>query len=346
MRKGLQMRRLGWLCLSGLLLVGCDARRKIQVYDFNQREVIAVLDHVSSESRWRELPELIPDFERQTFVTWQRMADQRTLLRQYTFRGEALGQWEAPEELRNADAFSVRGEHLVYAETFEEDTGAYKKRLMMRPLSNLQAPGVPLSPNPQSQSLALTDEPPFLFLSEDTLLCLMRPEDDSAPLQLWKVSLSGEQTRLPYTVDCPAGIDSLSSAPSGDVHAVQTSRNEVLFIDRDAKVLARLSVDFPIYAAWWDDHRRFWVYDTLGGPYLCYDVSEARVVARGSRQREEETYISAFFGENYVVVRKRLFMGFYRTTIQDLSGNTLATLPGVTARADYWGKGLLLIHEQ
>lgn len=338
------MRRLGWLCLGGLLLVGCDARRKIQLYDVNQREVIAVLDHVSSDSLWRELPEFIPDFEQQTFVTWQRMADHRTLLRQYTFRGEALGQWEAPEALQHADAFSVRGEHLVYAETFEEDTGAYKKRLMMRPLSNLQAPGVPLSP--QSQSLEATHEPPFLFLSEDTLLCLMKPEDAAAPLQLWKVSLSGEQTRLPYTVERLLTADSLSSAPSGDLHAIQTSRNEVLFIDREAKLLARLSVDFPIYAAWWDDHRRFWVYDTLGGPYLCYDVSEARVVTRGTRPREADVTISAFFGGNTVVVRERLFMGFYRTTLQDLSGNTLATLPWVTARADYWGKGLLLIHEQ
>lgn len=333
------------------LVAGCSfleeaARRKIQIYDFNQRKVIAVLDHVNPESDWREIFEYYPDVKNQTFATRQPMNGQRTIVRQYTFKGELIRQWDIPEEIRFD--FSVRGNHLVYSEFFENNKGYKIYRLMFHQLSDLDKPSVPISPNPTSQSLPGLNEPPFVFLTNETLLCVMELDDNCRYLQVWKLSLtSGEKTRLPYSVKKGLPVfDCLSSDLLGCHHAVQLSNSEILFLDNDANEVSRLSVDFPIYKKWWDENHLYWVYDFLGGAYVCYDVEKKQIVKQGSLPREKDVYVGPFFAGQYVVMRKRLFMGFHRTTIQDLSGNHIATLPWDTSRVFYLGNGRLLIEEQ
>ena len=330
---------------SGCFFMEEAARRKIQIYDLNQRKVIAVLDHVCSESEWREIFERYPDFKDRTFATRQPMNDQRTIVRQYTFQGEGLRQWDIPERIRSD--FSVRGNHLVYDDFFEGDKGSVK-RLMLRQLSDPAKPGVPISPNPTTQSLAGLNEPPFVFLTDDTLLCVMESDDDGCEdVQLWKVWLTtGEKARLPHPVQYLEVDHCLSSDLSGCHHAAQLSKNEILFLDNDANEVSRLSVNFRIYKKWWDENHLYWVYDFLGGAYACYDVEKKKIVRQGSLPRREDVYVGPFFAGQYVVVRKRLFMGFYRTTIQDLSGNVIVTLPWVTSSVFHWGNGLLMIEEQ
>ena len=88
------MKRLPiYLALCAILFVcsGCDTRRKIQIYDLNNRKVVAILDNVFSESNGREIFENNFDFKSKTFATCQRMAGQKmTVLRQYAFDGEVL----------------------------------------------------------------------------------------------------------------------------------------------------------------------------------------------------------------------------------------------------------------
>lgn len=333
------------------LVVGCSflekaARRKIQIYDFNQRKVIAVLDHVTPESDWREIFENNFDFKHKTFATCQRIAGQKmAVLRQYTFDGEMLSHWNVPEAIYHDQNFSIRNNHFFYIYSFRNFADEYRKRLMVRQLSALASPGTILSPNPLTQSLAFCEDPPFIFLSDDTLLCLMEQDENDRMLQLWKITLEGDKTLLPERVDRFVW-NGLSSDLSGTYHAVQLNKNDVLFFDGEVNRVAQLSVDFPIRRTWWDENHLYWVYDFLGGVYLCYDVGERRIVKQGSLPREKDVYVGPFFAGQYVVIQKRLFMGFHRTTIQDLSGNHIATLPWDTSRVFYLGNGRLLIEEQ
>ncbi|MEG1480086.1 MAG: hypothetical protein RSD41_03660 [Kiritimatiellia bacterium] len=339
-----------------LLSFGCSfleekTRRKIQIYDFNQRKVIAVLNNFSPD-RWREFPERYPDFKNKTFATCQRMSAQRTILRKYTFRGEFIRQWDIPEDITRFDNFSVRGEQLVYTEDFYDDKGAFKVRLMVRQLSDLNIPGIPISPNPTSQSLAAASFyiPPFIFLTDDTLLCLMEPDDDSGPLQLWKVLLTGEKTQLPYSVQGCIN-DLLSSDISGIYHAIQISQTEVLFMDNDANVITRLSVNFPIRDTWWDDNHYYWAHDYLSGSYLCYDVERQSTKEHGKASawnlNESAWRVFRTFGRGqYTIVRKELMMGFLRVKIQNKKGDIIGTLPWLSSRVIYLGDGIFIIEEQ
>lgn len=333
------------------LVAGCSfleeaARRKIQIYDFNQRKVIAVLDHVNPESDWREIFENNFDFKHKTFATCQRIAGQKmTLLRQYTFDGEMLSHWDVPEEIYHDQNFSIRNNHFFYIYFFRNFADEYRKCLMVRQLSALASPGTILSPNPLTQSLAFCEDPPFIFLSDDTLLCLMEQDENDRMLQLWKITLEGDKTLLPERVDRFVR-NCLSSDLLGTYHAVQLNKNDVLFFDGEVNRVAQLSVDFPIRRTWWDENHLYWVYDILGGSYACYDVEKKQIVKQGSLPREENVYVGPFFAGQYVVIKEYLFMGFPRTTIQDLSGNHIATLPWVTSRVFYLGNGRLLIEEQ
>lgn len=344
------MKRLPiYLALCAILFVcsGCDTRRKIQIYDLNNRKVVAILDNVFSESNGREIFENNFDFKSKTFATCQRMAGQKmTVLRQYAFDGEVLSCWNIPETIYHDHNFSIRNNHFFYTDSFRAFADEYKKYLMVCQLSALASPKVILSPNPLIQSLASCQDPPFIFLRDDTLLCLVEQDEDDRMLQLWKITLEGDKTLLPERVDRLSMNNCLSSDFSGMYHAVQLNRHDVLFFDSEANRVAQLSVDFPICRTWWDENHLYWVYDFLGGAYLCYDVGERQIVKQGSLTEGNDVYVGPFFDGQYVVIKKRLFMGFFRTTIQDLSGNHIATLPWMTSRVFYLGDGQLLIEEQ
>lgn len=345
------------LLVLPLVLTGCSfleeaARRKILIYDLDQRKVIAVLDHVRPESPWREIFEIYPDFKNKTFTTLQRGNSKNTILRQYTFQGELIKQWDIPERIRWD--FSVRGDYLVYTEIFTYDkekyiknNGGFIQRLMLRHLSAPDKAGVPISPNPFSQGHPGCNEPPFIFLTDETLLCVMESDDNKCKnRQLWKLSLTtGEKTRLPYSVQNPFVSDCLSSDFSGEYHAAQLSKNEILFLDNDAKEVDRLSVDFRIYTKWWDDNHCFWVYDFLDGEYLCYDVNEKRIICKGNWSRKKDVWVGPFLRKQYAFVSRRIFLGFHRSSIQDLSGKHIASLPWSTSHIYYWGNGLFVIEE-
>ena len=326
------------ICVAAIIFAGCATKRKIQIYDFNKRKVVMTLDNVSQGCDGREIPEFYPDFRNKTFSTCQRFTNHKmTILRKYTFKGTLLESWEIPEQIYPDHNFSIRGNYFFYVKLSKDLKGNIKDQLMMYHLPSLKVSGQPTSLSLPSQSLATLHEPPFVVLTNETLLCLMEPNDDASPLQLWKVSLTGERVRLPYSVERLGVKNCLSSDISGRYHAIQTGLNEVLFVGNDANVLARLSVDFPIRKTWWDDNHCYWVYDYLSGSYLCYDVGTQCIKKYGQDvawdiKGNEWRIVRTFLEGQCTIVRKRFGMGFLRTKVQNKGGATITTLPWLSSR--------------
>lgn len=325
-----------------LLLSGCSflekiARRKIQIYDFNQRKVIAVLDHVSPEYSTREIYELNPDFDRKTFVTYQRFADNKkhVKIRRYTFDGEQVGDWDVPEWFYTTQSFSMRDNWFVY----EKDD-----MLMVRDLSDLSKPGRQLSPDIKGFELVKTIvEPCFIWLTDKTILCMMRPKDLWEGWQLWKLSLTGEKELIRSDIKPTWPDNALSSDFSGTYHAIILNDQTVLFLDNQAQKIGQFETPFEMDRCWWDDNARFWVYSFLGD-YRCYDVKSNTIDHSGSIPMEKETYIKLFFQNQYYVQRKYLFLAT-RVTVRDLLGKYVETLPSETACLLHLGNGRFLVEE-
>lgn len=327
------------LLLSGSSFLEKIARRKIQIYDFNQRKVIAVLDHVSPEYSTREIYELNPDFERKTFVTYQRFADKkRVKIRRYTFDGEQVGDWELPESewFYTTQSFSMRDNWLVY----QKD-----KKLMALDLSDLSKPARQLSPDIKGFEVPLTGvEPSFIWLTDKTILCMMRPKDLWEGWQLWKLSLTGEKELIRSDIKHTWPDNALSSDFSGTHHAIILNDQTVLLLDNHAQKIGQFGAPFEIGRCWWDDNARFWVYSYLTGDYRCYDVKSNTIVHSGNIPKEKETYVKLFFQNQYYVQCKYLLLTA-RVTVRDFLGKYVETLPSVTARLLHLGNGRFLVEE-
>ena len=334
--------RVMMLTVLAFVVSGCSffdnlARRKIPIYDFNQRSVIAVLDHVSPEYSTREIYELNPDFGRKTFVTYQSFADNtRIKIRRYTFDGVQVEEWDVPTWFYRTQSFSTRENWLVY----QKD-----EVLMVRDLSDLSKPSRQLSPTIKGFKLAWGSvEPSFVWLTDKTLLCLMRPEGSREGGQLWKLSLEGDGELLRSDIDSTWPHRVLSSDFAGTHHAVIASNQRVLFLDNHAQPIGQLETPFEIHVCGWDDHACFWVHN-YDGDYLCYDVERKTIVHSGCIPKEKNVYNSSFFQGQYYVQHKRLFLGFYRRTVRDLSGTYIETLPSETSSLLHLGNGRFLVEE-
>ena len=193
-----------------------------------------MLDHVSPEYSTREIYELNPDFERRTFVTYQRFSDKKRIkIRRYTFDGEQVGDWELPESewFYTTQSFSMRDNWLVY----QKD-----KKLMALDLSDLSKPARQLSPDIKGFEVPLTGvEPSFIWLTDKTILCMMRPKDLWKGWQLWKLSLTGEKELIRSDIKHTWPDNALSSDFSGTHHAIILNDQAVLLLDNHAQKIGQ-----------------------------------------------------------------------------------------------------------